>query len=128
MQALTVKVDPTAAKAAFRTRRDKLIAIVAPAFETISVRAERKLKSYPPDRGYRRTGTLGRRWQRRTIKTARMIRVTLFNMTPYGRWVQSQESQAWMHRGIWQTDVDVLEEIKPDAVREVSGALIRGLR
>lgn len=128
MQVLTLKATNTQEVVrAFTTRRNKLIQSVRPVFETAGRRAELWLKEYPPDRGYRRTGTLGRRWQKRTTFSSSEIRVNLYNMTEYGPYVQSKTSQARVHRGFWQTDEDVLKRVEGPLIEELSGALYRGL-
>lgn len=66
----------------------------------------------PPEAStYRRTGTLGRRWtqtQPSVEETTTELRVKVGNNTSYGPWVQDAQFQAWMHRGRWQTDEEML--------------------
>lgn len=76
---------------------------------------------------YRRTGTLGRRWTTSVRAESGGLTGTVGNNTPYGPYVQSAQRQAWMHRGVWQTDEDVLNrhrsEIVADFERAIQGAL-----
>jgi hypothetical protein len=58
---------------------------------------------------YRRTGTLGRRWTKKVTTSAEGILGVVGNNTVYAPWVQSSRFQAWMHRGRWQTDEQVME-------------------
>lgn len=115
----------------FRSRSGKLIQIVTPAFVRAGELARRGLlRGYdtPGDAEvYRRTGTYGRKTQVRKWARSGFIQVNVYNLTPYAKWVGVSDTQAWFHRGTWPTDVEVLKEITPEVVEEVSGALIRGL-
>ena len=134
-----------------------LLAIVEPAFVRGASRAEAVLKEYPapPAAGewarqttpkqkaaffaklkaegkgksdhYRRTGTLGRRWTTKRIRTATMVGAEIGNNTEYGRWVQDDALQARFHRGRWVTDVQALEQIGGDVVDDVRGELVNAL-
>jgi hypothetical protein len=74
-----------------------------------------ELKRYPPPRPgqrYRRTKLLGRNWataQPQLSSTGDTITGTLGNPTPYVRWVQDRERQAWMHKERWPTVQTILE-------------------
>ena len=97
---------------------------------------EQKLKAYPPPiagSSYQRTGTLGRRWTHKVTGLLGGVTGIIHNLTPYGPWVQSEEFQASVHRGRWQTDKRVVKQIQPqvvgfwedameDAVKEIEGA------
>lgn len=89
-------------------------------------RIEAALKAYPAQRSgssYRRTGTLGRRWTTRPIREADTVGREVGNNTVYAPFVQSDEMQAYMHRGVWRTDADVLRREAPAIVRDVEDAL-----
>ena len=89
-------------------------------------RIEAALKVYPPPRSgstYRRTGTLGRRWTTRPIREADTVGREVGNNTRYAPFVQSDEFQAYMHRGVWQTDADVLRREGPAIVRDIDDTL-----
>lgn len=85
------------------------------------------MKSYPPQRSgssYVRTGTLGRRWVTEPVKhIAEGLQGTIGNNTPYGPWVQSSAFQAYMHRGRWQTDQDVVREEQQFIIRLFENAV-----
>ena len=82
----------------------------------------------PPQSTYTRTGTLGRRWDERVGDFEAVVE----NPTPYGPDVMGDEDQAWMHRGRWRTESQVLkageseiagfyEEALENAARELEG-------
>lgn len=76
------------------------------------LRIQADMQKYPPQRAgarYRRTGTLGRRWTTRVTSSGNSITGTVGNNTSYGPFVQSQRFQARIHRGLWQTDAQVVE-------------------
>lgn len=62
---------------------------------------------------YRRTGTLGRRWTTSVSNSGLDIRGEVGNVTNYGPFVQSAESQAPIHQGRWRTAERVVEEMEP---------------
>lgn len=62
---------------------------------------------------YRRTGTLGRRWTTAVTVSPAEIRGVVGNVTAYGPFVQSQESQANVHQGRWRTAERVAQEMEP---------------
>ena len=104
--------------------------ILKPPMHRSVLRLQRDMAQYPsPPAGstYRRTGTLGRRWTTDVNVTAHGIRGAVGNNTPYAPWVQAEAFQAWMHRGRWQTDRDVLDDnegaILADFARTVEQAL-----
>ena len=70
------------------------------------------LAYYPPQRPttYVRTGSLGRMWTYKVTRTGNGIQGKVGNRIPYGPWVQSEQFQAWMHKGHWQTDQQELEK------------------
>lgn len=85
---------------------------LAPTFEMIGAQLNTDLADYPPpppDSSYRRTNTLGRNWTHEETVGLMSIQTTLGNVTPYARFVQDPEEQAWMHKDRWQTTKDVLE-------------------
>lgn len=134
-----------------------LLGIVEPAFVRGALRVEDVLKEYPapPAAGewarqtspkqkaaffarlktngagqsdhYRRTGTLGRRWTTKRIRTTTMVGAEIGNNTEYGRWVQDDALQARMHRGRWVTDVQALEQVDEDVVDDVRSELVNAL-
>jgi hypothetical protein len=73
-----------------------------------------EMKRYPPVKEtYTRTLTLRRTWTAalptwKTITNGYMGKVG--NNTPYAPRVQSKELQAWMHKGWWKTDEEIMAE------------------
>lgn len=93
-------------------------------------RIEAAMKVYPAQRSgstYRRTGTLGRRWTTRRISAPGMVGREVGNNTEYAPFVQSSELQAYMHRGVWQTDEEVIERLAPGIRRDVEATLASAL-
>ena len=92
-----------------------------------------RMADYPPPpsgSGYRRTGTLGRRWtqtQPSVTATATELVVKVGNNTKYGPWVQNEQFQAGMHRGRWQTDVRVLSDLSGQIQNDLDAAVQRAL-
>ena len=91
---------------------------------------EGAMKVYPLQRSttYVRTGRLGRSWTTRPIREPGAIGRSIGNNTKYAPWVQSSELQAWMHRGWWQTDEQVLADNQRAIVEVITDALVRGIR
>jgi hypothetical protein len=84
----------------------------------------------PEGSGYRRTGTLGRRWTQTqpsvTMSTTELV-VKVGNNTKYGPWVQNEQFQARVHRGRWQTDVRVLSDLSGQIQNDLDAAVQRAL-
>jgi len=90
------------------------------------LRIQADMQKYPPQRAgstYRRTGTLGRRWTTNVVSTARRAEGSVGNNTSYGPFVQSSQFQARVHRGVWQTDTQVIERNIDVIVSEFSAAI-----
>ena len=95
------------------------------------LRIQADMQKYPPQRAgarYRRTGTLGRRWTTRVDASANRVEGTVGNNTAYGPFVQSQRFQARVHRGIWQTDAQVVERNIDAIVSDFRAAILARLR
>ena len=93
-------------------------------------RVEGGMKVYPPPPSastYVRTGTLGRRWTTRPIREANAVGREVGNNTDYGPQVQSDELQATVHRGRWQTDAQVLRREAPAILRDVDDTLAEAM-
>lgn len=91
-----------------------------------AIRIEAAMKAYPsPPSGstYRRTGTLGRRWTTKPIRRVDEVGREVGNKTDYAPVVQSEELQAALHRGRWQTDAQVLQRAAPRLLRDVEDTL-----
>lgn len=70
-----------------------------------------EISPYPPPPAqsrYRRTYTLGRRWQKYSKKINRGIEGHVTNDTIYAQWVQHSQYQTAVHRATgWKTDEQV---------------------
>lgn len=78
----------------------------------------------PPPSGstYRRTGTLGRTWTaaRPQFKASgTLFEGRIGNATPYANYVQKADDQAWMHKGRWQTETEVLDDNQAGIEKEL---------
>lgn len=115
----------------FRTRSGKLVKIITPALvaggDRIIQNLQRGYQTPGDARVYRRTGTYGRKMQKRFWANRTAVKVNVYNLTPYAKWVGVANTQAQVHRGRWPTDVQALKEEGPTIVEDVSAALIRGL-
>jgi hypothetical protein len=117
------------AASAFRSRSGKIVPILRPVFMNAGRDVRDLFKSYPPQPPrsvYVRTGTLGRRWATRQINRRNVLGVSVYNTTSYAPYVQSSERQVEWLRHWTNTDRNVLREVAPGLVRNISGALIRG--
>lgn len=81
----------------------------------------------PPRSKYRRTGTLGRRWTHRVSEENGALIGFVGNNTMYGPYVQSDQFQAWMHKGRWQTDKEVAERERPAIISDFQQVINRAL-
>lgn len=91
------------------------------------------IAEYPPapsGSSYRRTGNLGRAWtsaQYEVSVNTGGITGVIGNAVrdrrgrAYGPYVQSEEEQAWMHRGRWATD-EMVAERNTNAIVRIWGA------
>ncbi len=77
----------------------------------------------PPDSSYKRTGTLGRRWQARVMDRGPTVRGVLKNPTSYAPVVVGEETQAEVHKGRWKTDRQAANEALPVIQGYFDGAL-----
>lgn len=75
-----------------------------------------KYPQKPAGSTYDRTGTLGKRWTYRLRGSGRELEIRVGNNTVYGPWVQSEQFQARVHKGHWQTDEQVLNQ-EDDRIR-----------
>lgn len=115
----------------------------APMQEAVRL-VQRDMQEYPPPiamrirsnargtatflgQGYRRTGTLGRRWTVRVRRLGDGVVGSVGNNTHYAPFVQSRRFQAWMHRGRWQTDALVIQRRRDEIVRRFQAAIRQAL-
>lgn len=88
-------------------------------------RAELKSKAYPPRRPkqtYIRTGRLANSWGVRTKSNGVY---SIYNSSPYAKYVVDAVDQAWMHKGRWWTIREFMAE--RDRRRDLTAALTKEL-
>ncbi len=126
MTAVTIVITG-ADKIAAKLGRLNIGSILRDPMTRAALRVQTDMQKYPPQRAgsaYRRTGTLGRRWTTpRVISEARRVEGSVGNNTSYGPFVQSSQFQARVHRGLWQTDAQVMERNIPVIVSEFEAAI-----
>lgn len=83
-----------------------------------------EIPPYPPPginvTGYKRTGTLGRKWTRKVERVGAKARGKIGTSTGYAPWVVSEEvgnngagPQAWFHQDRWWTIQQVARDVAP---------------
>jgi len=82
----------------------------------------------PPQSTYVRTGILGGSWTKKIERIQYGVRAIIGTDTPYAKWVQNAPTQAWMHRGRWQTVQSVAEKQAQAVKRFIEQALARWAR
>jgi hypothetical protein len=85
-----------------------------------------RLRQYPPPRGnYQRTFRLQDSWSAETVLSGDVLGFVRSDsaVAPHNRYVQSRASQAWMHRGRWQTVEDVAEKERQAVIDILASAL-----
>ena len=90
-----------------------------------------RAQRYPPARPsskYRRTHTLGRRWEAKTHTPKSGPWGEASNKTSYGKWVMGQDSQANVHRGRWARTDQIAEEMNQKIVRFYEYAVEQGIK
>jgi hypothetical protein len=123
---LIIETDADQVAETLARRGLDILQVLEGALDRGAFRVEAGMKVYPPPPSgstYVRTGTLGRRWTTKPIREANTVGREIGNNTDYGPVVQSEELQAYTHRGRWQTDADVLRRETPAIVRDVDEAL-----
>lgn len=115
---------------AYRRLGADVLSVLRPPMYRAVIEVEGIMKKYPPpraDQKYVRRGTLGRRWTHEVTQTATSITGEVGNNTSYGPWVQSEQFQAWMHRGRWETDEGALRTVQPHFVQDAEQAVLQAL-
>ncbi len=123
---LIIETDAGAVAEELERRGLHILDVLAGPLDRGAFRVEAGMKVYPPPPSgstYRRTGTLGRRWTTRPFRTTTEVGREIGNNTEYAPMVQSDELQATVHRGRWQTDAQVLRREAPQIVRDVDATL-----
>ena len=76
---------------------------------------------------YVRTGTLGRRWEKKVTASPDGVDGTIGNDTEYAPFVQGSQ-QAQIHQGRWETIEQVLEDNEQAIVADFNRAIEKALR
>lgn len=97
-----------------------------------------ELAKYPspttPKRGrkpYHRTGTLGRLWTSATPEWRAVgggFETRIGNNTPYGKWVQGDDTQAGVHQDRWATTGQALKKKEGVIMGYANAALSRAIK
>jgi hypothetical protein len=103
-------------------------------------RIQRDMADYPPQRagsryirgygmegGPRTSERLGQKWTTRVRRSGNGLIGKVGNKVSYAPWVQSERFQAWMHRGRWQTDQQVVNRNRKAIVDDFQRAIDRAL-
>lgn len=93
--------------------RETLRPVIEEALEIVRGRMA-EYPAPPASSRYQRTGALGASWQILPDGSGEVLGVVRSSNVPYNRYVQSEEEQAYMHRGRWQTDEQVAAEKEPE--------------
>lgn len=96
---------------------------ITAAISAIALEIKGKIATYPEkpeNSNYRRTGTLGRKWN---VENKRMGAI-IGNNTSYGPWVQDRETQSLLHLyDGWQTVQDMAEEYEPKVLEKLKSII-----
>ena len=104
--------------------------VIEPPLLRLGYRVENRLKEYPEQRptDYVRTMKYGQAWfTDPVVRSGDSLRLNQGNIMDYAPFVGSEERQAWMHRGFWPTDEEVLNEELPRGVAEFRSSILRAV-
>lgn len=104
--------------------------ILRPPMQRSVMIVQNALAKYPPKRPgstYVWTGTLGREWTTRVRPEGGKLIGRVGTKVIYAPFVQSSQFQAAIHKGRWQTDVQVLEANRDRILRQFESAIERAL-
>lgn len=80
-----------------------------PAMQRTVYLLQERIAKYPPAKPTSdRSGTLGREWTTEVKLLSDNLEGKVGTRLEYAPWVQSKKFQAWMHKGWWQTDEDIM--------------------
>lgn len=101
-----------------------------PIYEALQAGQQRilqDLKTYPAGRGirYNRSYALAASWTGMIERSSTDAKLRFQNAQWYSKFVQGQRTQAWMHRGRWKTDEQILKENESNFQRELENAFKR---
>lgn len=109
-------------------RNDILLSPMERSVERLKGFMARYPRQRNPRSTYRRTGTLGRRWTTRIIADANGLTGVVGNNTIYAPRVQSNQFQAPVHKGHWQTDKDAILKNRGAIERDFEQAIQKALK
>ena len=104
--------------------------VIEPPLLRLGHRVETRLKEYPEQRptDYARTLAYQHAWfTDPVVRSGDSVRLNQGNIMEYAPFVGSEERQAWMHRGVWPTDEEVLNEELPRGVEEFRASILRAV-
>lgn len=117
---LFVKLDRAAA-----------IDTLVPPMERGTKRLQRRMQEYPPSPAkskYVRTGTYGRRWTTPPLeRSASGLVGRAGNNVGYAPFVGSEQFQARVHRGRWNTDAKIVKDEEPAILADFQQAIDKAL-
>lgn len=94
-------------------------------FNTRSGRAVNFVARVPQD--YKRTGTYGKRWTTRINKSGNGLVGKVGNNVRYAPFVGSEQFQARVHRGRWNTDARVVQQEAPGILADFQRTIDQAL-
>lgn len=106
--------------------RVESITILRPPMERAVARLWADMADYPPLRpnsSYVRKGILGKSWTKKVDTYQDGLEGRVGNNTEYAPLVQSQRFQMRIHRGLWQTDQQVVNRDTPLIVEDFERAI-----
>lgn len=118
-------VEPALAR--LRQLGTEVLDVIEPPLLRLGYRVENRMKEYPQQRPttYVRTMMYGKAWFTDPVaRSGDELRLNQGNKMVYAPFVGSEERQAWMHRGHWPTDEEVLNEELPRGVEEFRSAIL----
>jgi len=92
---------------------------------------QNRMANYPAQRAgssYVRTGTLGRLWTTKVESSATRVTGLVGNKLEYAPFVQSRQLQSRVHRGRWQTEMDVIERSEREIIGLFRAAIEEAVR
>ena len=108
------------------------VQVLEPPMQRGVYRLQRAMQEYPPaprNSRYVRTGTLGRRWTTRIVRSSNGLTGTVGNNTVYGPLVQSSRFQARMHKRTgWRTDQGAVDKERAAIVADFERAIQAALK
>lgn len=104
-----------------------ILGIIETPLLRLGYRVDSREKKYPPQRptDYVRTMKLGQSFfMDPVVRSGDALRLNMGSNRIYAPFVRSDERQAWMHRGHWETDEEILNDELPTAVNEFRASIL----